>query len=228
MSQASLWQIQQQTPEYAELCHALYEREISALAQIESNSVVSLQHRLKSLPYYINRTADLMTRVQSPLELDIQNATWSTKQAKKMPLAGQTPEQVWQWYQSFNFSTGLVVPVALSDHIVLESIDRIDTDNQRFRGNRYGWFDQARVASPAADDVQLLKPTKRAMMAACAGHCWTPSVLLSKPTTNTALSQSQGDKVNKLQPVLPSLRELLLSCAINWQNFRKPLNFISS
>ena len=83
MTQASLWQEPQQSVNYAELCNALYERELRLLANIEFATPQALQNRLKSLSYYINRTALLMTQTNSPLELDIQNAAWQVKQSSK-------------------------------------------------------------------------------------------------------------------------------------------------
>lgn len=35
---------------------------------------------------------------------------------------------------------GLVIPTALNNHIVLDCIDRIDLEKQRFCTNAYGWF----------------------------------------------------------------------------------------
>ena len=209
MSQVSLWQDHQQTAEYAELCNALYERELRVLTTVDTTSAKSLQGRLKSLPYYIKRTAHQMTRVETPLVLDVQNASWSFKQSKLMPLTGQTPEDVWRWYNAINLLPGLVVPIKLAQKIVLDSIDRIDSDNQRFRTNAYGWFDEERVLTSLSENTlkqgQLLKPNKKVMMSACAGHSWS------------ATGQNR--------PTIPSLRELLLSCAINWQNFKRPLTF---
>ena len=84
MSQESLWPETSQSSCYAELCNALYERELNLLAIQQVSSVSSVQAKLKSLPYYIKRTADAMVRHQSssntPLILDTQNACWSLKQ----------------------------------------------------------------------------------------------------------------------------------------------------
>ncbi|MEW6982287.1 hypothetical protein AAD001_06510 [Colwelliaceae bacterium 6471] len=206
MTQASLWQNEQQSYEFAELCNALYERELHLLVESTFSSVHSIQGKLRSLPYYVKRTAHLMTQAQTPLQLDVQNATWSTKQSSKMPLTGQTPEQVWQWYNSFDVALGLVIPVILNDHIVLDSIDRYDQENKRFRANIFGWFDSDSIINQNQQDaqqgIQLLKPTKKVMMAACAGHCW------------------KND--DRCRPIIPTLRELLLSCSINWRNFKIP------
>ena len=204
MTQASLWQQQQQSANYAELCNALYERELRLLANTELSTVQTVQGRLKSLSYYINRTALLMTQADTPLELDVQNAAWQTKQSNKIPLLGQDNEQVNAWYLSITLSLGLIVPVLIGEHIILDCIDRIDNDKQRFRTNVSGWFYLSDSEKQKAKAVTLLKPNKKVMLAACSGHCW------------------QG--INKLRPIIPSLRELLLSCSINWKNFKQPLN----
>jgi len=208
MTQVSLWQEQQQSANYAELCNALYERELRLLADAKISNVVTLQSRIKSLSYYINRTAHSMSESQSPLSLDVQNASWSAKQSNKMPLTGQEGENVNAWYLASSLSLGLVVPVAQGDHIILDCVDRIDIDNSRFRTNVSGWFYLLTVNSDnklaVSNTGRLLKPTKKVMSAACAGHCW--------------------HEHGKLRPLIPSLRELLLSCAINWRNFKQPLN----
>ncbi|MFD2168044.1 hypothetical protein ACFSJY_17445 [Thalassotalea euphylliae] len=198
--QSSLWQSQQQSSSYAELCNALYERELLLLSTLSTDNPNAIQSRLKSLPYYVQKTAHAMVNAQTPLELDSQNATWSTKQSRSMPLTGQSSDEIWQWYQSNPLSLGLVIPIKESDRIVLDCIDRIDADKKRFRTNVHGWFSPESMAS---SDTQLLKPTKKVMMAGCAGHQW------------------QGSSPSR--PVLPSLRELLLSCSINWRNLKKPL-----
>ncbi|WP_448568627.1 hypothetical protein [Thalassotalea ganghwensis] len=203
--QQSLWHEQQQTsPEFAELCCALYERELKLLADLKIDSAKSLQGRMKSLSYYVKRTANFMCQAQTPLTLDVQNATWSAKQASQLPLVGQEREAVNQWYRQIDLMPGLVVPIATSSHIVLDCVDRVDHEKQRFRTNSHGWYE---LSERAEDDIayRLLKPNKRVMTAACAGHAWLNN--------------------HKINPVIPSLRELLLSCTINWRNFKRPLPF---
>ncbi len=202
--QTSLWHDESHLADFAELCSALYEREVTALANSSSNSVQAIQGRLKSLPYYIKRTAHMMIQSQTPLDLDVQNASWSAKQAAHMPLSGQDVDEVNRWYLAQPLVHGLVVPVAQKTHIVLDSIDRIDLEHQRFRTNVHGWFELSNNAS-SAKNVRLLKPNKRVMTAACTGHCWLND--------------------HKANPIIPSLRELLLSCAINWRNFKQPVPF---
>ena len=199
--QVSFWQEQEQLPELAELCCALYERELQLLTQLENSSVSLLQGKIKSLPYYVKRTAHLMAKTFTPLELDIQNATWSAKQGANMPLAGQDITTVNAWYLSISIEPGLVVPIASHTHVLLDSIDRIDHVNQRFRTNLHGWFNLTEN-SENNKNIRLLKPNKRVMTAACTGHAWLNN--------------------QKINPVIPTLRELLLSCAIDWRNFKRP------
>jgi len=213
MTQSSFWQTNKQNNDFAELCNALYEREIRLLANAEFNSIEIMQGRLKSLSYYINRTANLMVNVNdlglSPLTLDIQNATWSANQASKLPVLTQNEQDAISWYLSLinrtnKASLGLVVPIRKAGRIVLDSIDRIDTEKKRIHTNVSGWFSLTEVNDQQT--LYLLKPTKKIMLAACAGHQW------------------QGQmKATKLRPVTPSLRELLISCAIDWHNFKRPL-----
>ncbi len=206
--QTSLWHDESSTAEFSELCCALYEREISLLAHAEISSPKAFQGRLKSLPYYIKRTAHLMIQSQSPLHLDVQNASWSAKQGTNMPLSGQEVAQVNDWYLSHKLVHGLVVPVAVKTHIVLDSIDRIDTVQQRFRTNLHGWFSldvETLESGEVMPKGRLLKPTKRVMTAACTGHSWVNE--------------------HRANPIIPTLRELLLSCAINWRNFKQPISF---
>ena len=205
--QTSLWQVEPQSVDFAELCLALYEREIGLLSENSSASVKLIQGRLKSLPYYVKRTAHLMTQAKTPLQLDTQNASWSAKQAGHMPLSGQDIESVNEWYLSTPLSHGLVVPLYCQSYIALDSIDRVDLDKQRFRTNAHGWFylSSSQVENNHVDKIKLLKPNKRVMTAACTGHCWL--------------------NAHKANPIIPSMRELLLSCAINWRNFKQPIAF---
>ncbi len=204
VTQSLLWQSAQQSSDFAELCNALYERELSTLSRHENTQVTELQNRIKSLPHYVKRTAFALLNAQSPLDLDIQNASWSAKQASIPPAVSQLSaydEKVIAWYKKQSLVHGLVVPIALKTHIVLDCIDRVDLKGNRFRTNVYGWFNLTKN-EVNNHNVNLLKPTKAVMTAACAGHCWQNS--------------------RKLQPLMPSLRELLLSCTINWRNFKQP------
>jgi len=206
--QTSLWQNeqkqnQQQSIDFAELCNALYERELRNLAEMSVTSIQGIQGRLKSLPHYIKRTAHLMMQTPSPLTLDVQNASWSAKQGSHIPLNNQEIVDVNEWYLSIELSHGFVVPIDCGSHVELDSIDKIDMNNLKFRTNAHGWFNLNQDSPISKVTVRLLKPNKKVMTAACTGHSWL-----------------NNQKVN---PIIPSLRELLLSCDINWKNFKKPL-----
>jgi len=220
--QVSLWKGEQQSADFAELCNALYERELHQLATIETASVTSIQGRLKSLPYYIQQTARMMMQCTSPLTLDIQNASWSAKQTSQMPisvngtakasdkssvqLSNQDQTLINQWYKSITLKHGLVVPILENKRIVLDCIDKIAPEKNSFRTNAHGWFDLDEIPTtvePSSNVYSLLKPNKRIMTAACSGHCWVNH--------------------HKSIPIMPTLRELLLSCSINWRDFKKPV-----
>lgn len=219
MTQSSLWQHNKNSNDFAEVCNALYERELHHIATAEINTAQGVQGRLKSLSYYINKTADAMTKVNdqgtSPLSLDVQNATWSSKQSSRVPLHGEDAEVISTWYVDLlhkenNALLGLVVPVLDTDHIILDCIDAVNIEKGKLRTNVAGWFSMENTSEQSENNTeryQLLKPNKKVMLAACAGHRWQNS------QSNT-----------KLRPVIPSLRELLLSCSINWKNFHKKLS----
>jgi len=227
MTQASLWQTQPDSFFFSELCAALYQREVSLLAKEEFINCLVLQSRLKSLPHYIAMTAHAMMQVDrlqiTPLLLDSQNASWSAKQTATIPLAGQGDDLISAWYLTNNIKVGLVVPVLWQSTITLDCIDRMDIAQGRVHTNVAGWFDlnaqfndklndklNSRLSNGCNEDHRgkgqvierrLLKPNKKVMMAACAGHNWQAGT--------------------KIVPVMPRLRELLLSCSINWKNFKK-------
>jgi hypothetical protein len=218
MAQNTLWQTNKQSNDFAELCNALYEREVHLLANADITDIQNIQGRLKSLSHYINRTANRMVQVNelslTPLMLDVQNAAWSAKQASKLSVLVQNEQDVFSWYltlinQKKKTSIGLIYPILKVDHIVLDSIDRVDIEKKRIRTNVSGWFslidtnvEDINIEPP----IRLLKPTKKVMLAACAGHRWQGLM-----------------NATKLRPIMPSLRELLISCAIDWKNFKRPL-----
>ena len=136
--QVSLWKGEQQTSDFSEFCNALYERELHSLANIDNISIESLQGRLKSLPYYINRTAHSMMQCSTPLMLDVQNASWSAKQGTRMPISDQDESTVSQWYAKVELKHGLVVPIVHDNHIALDSMDRIDLEKYRVRTKVHG------------------------------------------------------------------------------------------
>jgi hypothetical protein len=152
----------------------------------------------------------MMIQAQTPLVVDVQNASWSAKQGAKLPLSGQDINAVNKWYLSINITHGLVVPIHCDTHIELDCVDRVDIEHHRFRTNTHGWFKLGENIDAVYDvdgdkEFQLLKPNKKVMTAACTGHCWINN--------------------HKTNPLIPSLRELLLSCTINWRNFKQPVTY---
>lgn len=193
--------------QFSELCNAMYERELQVLAHAEFSSVKQVQSKLQSLSHYIKRTAGSMLGAQSPLALDSQNASWAMKQAKQLPIKEQTTDDIRKWYATNKLALGLVVPVlvrsGVSSRIMIDCIDKIDHDKQRFRTNYCGWFNYNETVMNKNQSFTLLKPSKKVLSAACSGHQW------------------QGE--SKTQPLTLPLRELLLSCQINWHNLRTPV-----
>ena len=198
--------------QFSELCSALYEREINLLANAKLSTKEQIQSRLKSMNYYVKRTAGSMLAAQSPLLLDLQNASWTEKQSKQLPIKEQTDAEIQKWYQNNKLCLGLVVPVLIKEHektrIMIDCIDRIDGENQRFRTNYCGWFYLNQTPSHQDENYTLLKPNKKVFTAACSGHQW------------------QGNR--RTQTLTLPLRELLLSCQINWRNLRLPVSLKSS
>ena len=193
-----------------------YEREVALLARVDVERVEVLQSRLQSLPYYVQKAAHAMVNADTPMILDSQNATWSSKQTRSLPTTGQESEAIAKWYLTQDIPLGLVVPIEVGERLVLDCVDRFDKEKSRVRTNVHGWFELTQTSphqnhseqatSPRQSyqsQAKLLKPTKKTMMASCAGHVW------------------QNNK--PCRPVTPTLRELLLSCAINWKNLKKPL-----
>lgn len=202
LSQSSL-----QTTQFSELCNAMYEREVMILANTNFSDIKQIQNRLKSLTHYIKRTAGSMLAIDSPLLLDLQNASWTMKQAKQIPIAEQIVSEIQTWYQKNPPVLGLVIPVLItngaSSRIIIDCVDRIDIEKARFRTNYCGWFNYQQDIMNSDKNITLLKPNKKVFTAACSGHQW------------------QGN--SKTGPITLSLRELLLSCQINWRNLRAPI-----
>lgn len=192
---------------FAELCNALYERELRALAQQKSNNISLLQRRLGGLSHHIRRLAEHLLSNSAPIEVDVHNGSWRAKQAAKSMLAKADDEKTALWFAK-RARPGLVVPVYLNDrgieHLELDSIDRIGQENNRLHLNKHGWFgfEGLRVndgeASPHLS-LRILIPTKATMSAACCGHSWNHR--------------------GRTQPRALTLRELLLSTTINWRTF---------
>ncbi len=200
--QGQLWQGDQQRFLQAQLCNALYAREIFALASADNTQ--RLQRRLASLPYYIERAANTIVSGNCPLELDAHHGGWVAKQTQSPPQ--HCPLETQRFYQK-NAKLGVIVPVLVVElHSVTVKIDSIDEvkDNQ-VHLNQFGWFTFRGM--PAFNNTQsqlrLLKPLKRHFTPAVCGHSWHGKTIAAKRVL--------------------SLREMLLASRINWQNFRKPL-----
>ncbi|RUO80605.1 hypothetical protein CWI84_05975 [Idiomarina tyrosinivorans] len=205
--QTDIFQPLAQQGQYAELCTALYERELQQLAQIPAVSATALQKRLASLPFYIQRAARGSLASKSPLALDVQNASWSQRQAKQCPAnaerATAQASALNQWLKR-HAALGLVLPVwvysATEQRILLDSVDRVDREQQRVRLNYQGWFSFDGIAEDPIDSAcRLIKPDKKVMTAAACGHRWG----------------AQG----RLSPTPLSLRELLLVATLDWKGF---------
>lgn len=190
----------------AELCNALYERELHYLATHGPSQLSLLRRRLKGLSHHIRRAAYFLASNDAPIDVDVHNASWQAKQAAKCPGSNADKDKTADWYYRYA-SPGLVVPVNVTlldnQHIELDSVDRIDKEKHRVHLNKHGWFTtQGESAEEAASDVSkvLLKPSKAIMTAACCGHAWN----------------HKGRKM----PRTLSLREMLLSTTLNWKTFR--------
>lgn len=203
-------------PRYAELCTALYERELVQLSWSGPSDATLLKRRLASLPTYIKRASHALLRLeharqagQAGLPLDAQNASWQAKQRSLPPSAQHNPQKLTTWLQK-HARLGLVLPVQIQHQqlqtVYLDSIDQLDLDNAtpRIHLNRYGWFllDGRAVDEP---DGLLLKPSKLSMTAACCGHQWSLA----------------GRKL----PRALSLREVLLAATLDWPRFTKVVAF---
>ena len=194
---------------YAELCNALYERELASLSQQKISNISLLQRKIAGLRHHVKRAAYNLLQHQSPLQVDIHNASWQAKQAAKCMANNYVSQKTQQWFSS-NIQIGCSIAIHVkhlgSEHIELDSVDRIELSSKRIHANKFGWFDtdgELTKDNHKQTDIlslRLLKPTKATLTAACCGHNW--------------------DHKGKGQQRALSLRELLLSLSINWKTFR--------
>ena len=203
---------------YAELCNALYERELASLSQQKISNTSLLQRKIAGLRHHVKRAAYSLLQHQSPLQVDVHNASWQAKQAAKCMANNYDAQKTQQWFSS-NIQIGCTIAVHVqqlgSEHIELDSIDRIEKNaltSNRLHTNKFGWFnidgkfdkdkdkDKDNHKQTDTHTLRLLKPTKAILTAACCGHKW--------------------DHKSKGQQRALSLRELLLSLSINWKTFR--------
>lgn len=206
-SQPYFWQVTADNQAYTELCNALYEREVLRLSQLPAIDLTMLQKKLASLPFYIRRAASHITRLNSTLQLDSQNASWFSRQQRHCPANKQQASAISRFYQA-SAKPGLIVPVYLEEQtleqIRLDSVDEVDVAAQQLHCNQYGWFSFSGMPLDSANSERfLLKPDKAIITSACCGHQWL--------------------NARKTEPRLLTLRELLLSSRLNWRNFAKPL-----
>jgi len=204
----------QRYPNVAELCNALYERELTNLASSNIQDPLVLKRKLNGLSYHIKNAAEFLLSGQTPIEVDVHNGSWKAKQSSRCPAVFKdldaAKRKTEQWFTK-HASRGGVVCVYVNDygnqHVELDSIDILPTDSTKIHTNRFGWF--ARDGQYLDDNNELtkrhlhyslIKPTKAILSAACAGHTW-----------NTK---------GKTSPRTLTLRELLLSTNINWKAFK--------
>ncbi|GAC18139.1 hypothetical protein [Paraglaciecola arctica] len=207
--QVDIFSDDQRQLHYAELCNALYERELASLSQQKITNISLLQRKIAGLRHHVKRAAYSLLEQQSPLQVDIHNASWQAKQAAKCMANNYDTQKTQQWFSS-NIQIGSSIAIHVkqlgSEHIELDSIDRIERTTQRLHTNKFGWF---KIDGEFAEEnyrqsdvlsLRLLKPTKAILTAACCGHKWVHK--------------------GKGQQRALSIRELLLSLSINWKTFR--------
>lgn len=202
MNQSTLFQPLQQA-QFTELCVALYERELLHLSREGPDNAPFLKRRLASLPFYVERAAHALNRIQTPLMLDTQNASWQSKQKIKPPAAKHDPQSLHNWLQKYA-QLALVLPIQCEQQgiisVMLDSIDRVV--DGAVHVNQYGWFDwQGQPKDNNQQNCVLLKPDKASMSAACCGHQWGVNGRIAPRTLN--------------------LREVLLAATLYWPRFTK-------
>lgn len=204
--QVDIFAKDQQQLHFAELCNALYERELLSLAQHGPKNVSLLQRRLAGLSHHIKRAAENLLANQAPIDIDVHNGSWQGKQAAKCVANKVSSNKTLLWFNQ-HVSLGIAVPVYLNDlgteMIELDSIDRIDHEQSKVHINKHGWFgldgQHLEQQKQHYSQKRLLLPNKATMTAACCGHSWNHK---GRSQTRTL-----------------SLRELLLSTSINWKTF---------
>lgn len=208
--QTDIFQPIAQHGDFAELCVALYERELQQFAQLTDMPVAAMQRRLASLPFYIQRAAHGCLRAadESPLTLDAQNASWQAAQPTTPPQSSSGSQSIktqQQWFEK-HAVLGLVVPVKYQTPelttVFLDSIDRVDDKHNRLHLNYRGWFTFSGEGDNSKE--QLLKPNKRIMTAASCGHQWNHK--------------------GRINPRTLTLRELLLVATLDWKKFQVALS----
>ena len=194
---------------FAELCTALYERELNLLAHQPQVSTGLLQRRLQSLPYHVKNAARGMLESDAPYSLDIQNASWQAPQKRQLAISSTQPAKLQKWLgrQARLGDTVAIFDLRGPIHLArLDSIDRIDKEQQRVHCNMHGWFDfGGRCIEPSAEQstdssqhhkLWLLKPDSNNLAPAFCGHQWSHK--------------------GKVDPRTLSLREVLLATTVDF------------
>lgn len=197
-------------PLFADVCNALYERELMTLAMQGPGQLSLMKRKLGGLSHHVKRAAEYLVTNPTPLKVDAHNGAWQAKQAAKSPALAIEHQDVHDWFAQ-KASIGLPVCVVVTNldhqHLELDCVDRIQDENQTLHLNRFGWFsydgayvdDSTSADAVEATELRLVLPNKKTMAAACSGHCWNHK--------------------GKLSPRTLTLRELLLSTLIDWKTF---------
>lgn len=190
---------------FAELCNALYERELRSLAHANLHPPSLINRKLAGLPYHIKNIAYFLCEHNAPLEVDTHNASFQHRQAQKAPSLKLDNEKNHLWFRT-HAKLGLVVPIHVEEldnhHIELDCVDKVDHGNHCIHTNKYGWFNfNEDLRKTLSNEVAtaLVKPTKAIMQAACCGHTWNYK--------------------SRSLPRSLTLREMRLSVQIDWKNF---------
>lgn len=202
-------------PDFAELCNALYERELNHLGSSYYTDIALLQRRLRGLPYHIKRAARFIGSQNTPFSVDIHNASWISKQSSSRPQPNENSEITSKWFHQhakFGLAVPVLVKITENIHIELDSIDIIDHANSALHTNKFGWFtftgqpleNSAMLQHWQAQQITLLKPTKTIMAGAFCGHVWNHK--------------------GKTSPRRLNLREILLASTVHWHTFNQVMN----
>jgi hypothetical protein len=190
---------------FAELCNALYERELHTLAHANLQHPSLIKRKLAGLPYHIKNVAYFLCDHNAPLDVDAHNASFQHKQAQKAPSLKLDNEKNRLWFHT-HAKLGLVVPVHVEEldnhHIELDCVDKVDLSNHCIHTNKHGWFhfnDDLCNTLTSEATTTLVKPTKAIMQAACCGHTWNYK--------------------SRTLPRALTLREMRLSAQIDWKKF---------
>ena len=126
--QPHLWQDTNSNLVFADLCNALYERELKKLADDSSIPHRFLLKRIGALPYYIKRASERIVSHYSPLNLDSQNASWMYRQPGLCPGPKQSDEDIEKFYTK-HAKVGLVIPLYFHhvgvEQLLLDTIDGV-------------------------------------------------------------------------------------------------------